>query len=241
MLDLSETIIEKFWANVEKTDTCWNWIGYLNRSNKPIIRDGTDNYCKEFNASRMSLKLDGKIISKSEHVQPLICRNKLCVNPQHLVYGDEARFWAKVHKLNEPDGCWVWIAGQTKDMYGKFSIYKDKKCIDIRAHHYSWQLHIGRPVPKSMVICHKCDKPYCVNPTHLFIGTTQDNTKDRDNKNRQAKGEKINFAKLTAKEVKEIRELYLLKLYTIQQLSNSYGISYSSIAKIIRKETWKHI
>ena len=104
--------IEKFWLNVEKTNFCWNWKGYLDKSGLPVIRlsNGIQNAkvsLIEFSPRRLSLELDNQIISKTERAQPLVCKNKLCVNPQHLIFGNIARFWAKVHKLNEMDGCWI--------------------------------------------------------------------------------------------------------------------------------------
>lgn len=32
--------------------------------------------------------------------------------------------------------------------------------------------------PKDFYVCHTCDNPLCCNPTHLFLGTAQDNMKD---------------------------------------------------------------
>lgn len=229
-------VIEKFWRSVERTKTCWNWTGPVGKSGLPVIRTGTRETFKEHSPRRISLQLAGKEISPSDRAQPLICQNKLCVNPTHLVIGDEARFWAKVHRLGDDD-CWVWIAAQDKDMYGKFRV--DGK--DIRAHQYSWQLFSGRPVPPGIQVCHKCDHPYCVNPNHLFLGTTKDNTQDRHEKCRDARGEKIGSSKMNEEKVKEIRELYVTGNYTQDQLSNLYGVVQSVISSIVLEKTWKHV
>jgi hypothetical protein len=243
---MKDKAIEKFWLNVEKTNFCWNWKGYLDKSGLPVIRmsggkpDGKTKII-EFSPRRLSIELSGQIISKTEQAQPLMCKNKLCVNPDHLIFGDEGRFWAKVNKLPEENGCWVWTASQDKDMYGKFRIHDAGKSIDVRAHQYSWQLYIGRPVPKSMVICHKCDKPYCVNPYHLFIGTTQDNTQDMVDKGRQAKGETQYCAKLTETKVKEVRTLFATGKYTKKQIADMYGVASTTIWKLLTGQSWTHV
>lgn len=179
---MKDKAIEKFWKSIEKTKFCWNWTGFLDKSGLPVIRLGrkTEDGKRglvEFSPRRLSLELDGQITPPSDRAQPLICRNKLCVNPEHLVHGDKARFWAKVQRYGDND-CWIWIAGQDKDMYGKFTLHENGKSIDLRAHQYSWQLYTGRPVPKGLHVCHHCDHPYCVNPLHLFIGTNLDNNQD---------------------------------------------------------------
>lgn len=42
---------------------------------------------------------------------------------------------------------------------------------------------------------------------HLFLGTAKSNMEDRDNKNRQAKGENAGIAKLKDRQVQVIKEL----------------------------------
>ena len=55
------------------------------------------------------------------------------------------------------------------------------------------------------------------------------------------KGEKSEFAKLTEREVREIRLKYIPRVYTIEMLAKEYGVSKDNISQIVRRVTWKHI
>lgn len=48
-------------------------------------------------------------------------------------------------------------------------------------------------------------------------------------------------AKLTEKEVLEIRSKYIPRVYSMCRLADEYGVSYIVINKIINRKTWKHI
>ena len=237
---MDEIIIKKFWENVEKTDSCWNWDGFLDKYKSPIIRITNNNKQKDYSPRRISLLLSGKQIFTKDYIV-VTCKNKLCVNPDHLVCGNEGRFWSKVQKLPEPNDCWVWTGFLNEKMYGRFSIRKNRKSTLIFSHIYSWELYSGRPVPKdcSIVVCHKCDHPWCVNPQHLFLGTQQDNIDDKCAKGRQAKGETHGLSKLTEEQVKEIRSLY--PKINGKQLAKMYGIADVNIYKLLKRETWGHI
>jgi hypothetical protein len=83
-----------------------------------------------------------------------------------------------------PRDCWPWGGGASKG-YGAF--YVDGRTQ--LAHRISYQIFVG-PIPKGMVVCHDCDRPDCVNPHHLFVGTQQDNVSDMRAKGRAMESNK---------------------------------------------------
>lgn len=91
------------------------------------------------------------------------------------------RFRERVQKT---DGCWLWT-GDVARRYGRITIGQRA----IRAHRFSYELHVGR-IPKGMMVCHRCDVPLCVNPDHLFLGSAKDNMKDAVDKRRHAQSRK---------------------------------------------------
>lgn len=96
------------------------------------------------------------------------------------------RFFSHVNKT---DSCWLWIGAKNSDGYGSFHIgsRKDGSCKAISAHRMSWILERGE-VPSGMCVLHSCDNPACVCINHLFLGTRDDNNKDRNQKGRCKSG-----------------------------------------------------
>jgi hypothetical protein len=76
-------------------------------------------------------------------------------------------------------GCIEWAGSKDKSGYGRIQ----KLTVAHKAHRLSYILNVGE-IPDGMEICHKCDNPSCVNPQHLFLGTTKDNAADRESKGR---------------------------------------------------------
>lgn len=95
---------------------------------------------------------------------------------EHELLTLEDRFWAKVQKTKT---CWLWTGSTYKSGHGQ--IWNGKKLE--RAHRVSWRLKHGK-IPKGMKVCHHCDVPGCVRPSHLFLGTQKDNMEDAARKGR---------------------------------------------------------
>ena len=151
------------------------------------------------------------------------------------------RFWAKVNK-NGPvhptfGPCWVWIAGKFRHGYGAIAIAGRLR----KAHRFSWELHFG-PIPDGLCVLHRCDNPSCVNPDHLFLGTDADNMADRDQKGRQAKGQR-HLAKLTEDQVREIRRRYQRDsaISGSTALAREFGTSHQTILRVVKNHCWKHV
>lgn len=97
------------------------------------------------------------------------------------------RFWSHVNKdgpiaVSELGPCWIWMKGIDQDGYGQTSIQHKTT----RSHRASWM--ISRGESPSLNVLHKCDVRRCVRPSHLFLGTQQENHADMVKKGRNAKG-----------------------------------------------------
>lgn len=133
------------------------------------------------------------------------------------------RFWVPDPKT----GCWLWSGGVSRTGYGRARNAVRGKVE--RAHRLSWNVFVGA-IPKGSHVLHRCDVPRCVNPSHLFLGDQESNNLDRDQKCRSGK-------MLTSRQVSDIR-CRLRGGASRKSLSNEYRVSYGTIGKIARKETW---
>ena len=109
----------------------------------------------------------------------------------------------------------------------------------IRAHRWVYQQVIG-PVPPGKEVCHSCDNPPCVRPSHLWAGTTSQNALDAFQKGRRVsgpgmRGENHGMAKLTDAEVREIRKR-LAAGSKQREVATAFGVSQAHVSKIARRE-----
>lgn len=70
----------RFWAKVEKTETCWNWTGTRTAEGYGQVLRGTND---RVYAHRYSYELSVAPLWDDMQVDHR-CHNRLCVNPEHL-------------------------------------------------------------------------------------------------------------------------------------------------------------
>jgi len=141
----------------------------------------------------------------------------------------EIRFWAKVQKT---EGCWLWAGARKGKGYGHIWVGGHMQ----GAHKVSWKMVHGE-IPEGLFVLHSCDNPDCVNPEHLFIGTSQDNSSDMVTKQRQCCGEACYNVKLTKRQVLEIRTSPLINA----RLAEIYSVSFQQISRIKKGLEWRGV
>lgn len=82
-------------------------------------------------------------------------------------------------------GCWIWTGAVTgsKPRPSGHHGHTSVNGIKTSTHRAMYAAGFG-PIPQGMHVCHTCDKPRCLNPKHLWLGTHTDNMRDSIKKGR---------------------------------------------------------
>ena len=122
------------------------------------------------------------------------------------------------------DGCWLWTGGASRG-YGRFQA-GGKKYL---AHRLAYEIAHGSIEPGN-IVCHTCDTPLCVNPSHLFQGTDGDNAADRTLKGRSIKT-------LSASDCALLKDYSKKPWFTSWWAAQRFGIDQRYVNRILRGES----
>ncbi len=148
------------------------------------------------------------------------------------------RFFNLCDWHNDGDTCWKWKGQTQQDGYGLFM--SDGRGSKVRAHRFAYAELVG-PIPAGLNVCHRCDNPACVNPYHLFLGTTRENMLDASAKGRVRHGAKHANAVLTDKEVLEARALWAEGNLSMARIARKYRVHPVTMQDVLNRVTWKHL
>lgn len=150
--------------------------------------------------------------------------------------GPRKRFCAdacQIHALVRrelPDECWPWMGPRSTDGYGLLSGKFG------RAHRLAYALFVGDPAGADVL--HTCDNRPCCNPRHLYLGTNEQNVRDRVERNRTAKGSRNARAKLTEAQVALIRQA-LVTGRSPAEIGLEFGVHAITIRRIRTGSHWR--
>ena len=129
-------------------------------------------------------------------------------------------------------GCWDWSGRIPSNGYGTIH-FKGKT---YRAHRVSMMV-MRNEDPGELYVCHKCDNKKCVNPDHLFLGTSSENLMDASRKGRIAFGSRSGNSKLSEKDIVAIFEMEKSGK-NAREISEMFPVSQSQICRILTNKTW---
>ena len=113
--------------------------------------------------------------------------------------------------------CWIWLGCITKSGYGTMN--------NVYVHRFNFEAKYG-PIPTGLQLDHKCRVRCCVNPAHLEIVTTRENTRRGIN------------VKNTPRQVMEIRDLAKSGLFQLKEIGKFYGLARTTVSDIVHLRRW---
>lgn len=164
----------------------------------------------------------------------------------HKANQEDRRRFAELVLWAPGDACWEWQGCRMRRRNGALSygLFFIGRKVRILAHRAAWVL-VNGPLPKDVVIRHRCDNVACVRPDHLLPGTQAENLADMRERGRGRMpaprlGTAHHHAKMDPEKVREIRALRADGL-SLAKIGSRVGLHASTVHDIVRGKTWAEV
>lgn len=146
--------------------------------------------------------------------------------------------WLLEHVDHDGDECLIWPFQRLQDSGAAAVKWKGKQTVAARV---MCQLVHGTPPSPKHEAAHSCGNGHkgCVNPKHLRWATHAENEADKLIHGTRVRGEQMYNAKLTVKDVLEIRSL--AGKISQSKMGARYGVNQAVISSVVRRKTWAHV
>jgi hypothetical protein len=151
-----------------------------------------------------------------------------------------ARFNEQVDRSGGPDACHLWLGKKIAARPPRYPIgrgvfvFRGSTMFVARV---AYCIERGR-IPDGMYVCHSCDNPDCVNPRHLWAGTSAENARDMVIKGRDNPGRSYGEANASARLTKSQAIEIAATTEPARVVAARYGVSESAVDFIRRGRSW---
>lgn len=136
------------------------------------------------------------------------------------------------------NGCIVWVGCADANGYGKVTIAQK----GYPAHRVAFEIANG-PIPRGLIVRHKCDFPPCCSAAHLELGTHKQNSQDMVRRGRcnPPRGERSALSKLTLEQVKGIKRDLIEGKLNQREIAEKNGVWKSTVNAIRLGVSWANV
>lgn len=153
----------------------------------------------------------------------------------------DGRIWSyRTRTRFQLEATWKQLHENVIHGYSYVTLCGNNSRVNKRVHRLVLEAFIG-PCPDGMHGCHKDGIRSNNAVSNLRWGTPESNQRDKrlHGTSRGGRGEKNRAAKLTAKQVSEIRAAYEVRPEPIAVIARRYGVSTCPIRMLLTGRTWK--
>lgn len=166
--------------------------------------------------------MDRRVFSVEHRARLSVARKRQTLPIEHI--------WSQLNREGpvpahcpELGPCWVWT-GRSVHKFG-YGLWNNEP-----VHRIAWRLTYG-PIPEGLSVLHRCDKPPCARPDHLFLGTQADNMRDM-----VQKGRHVGDIKLSQEQVSAIRDRYSIGDVLQRELATEFCVSAATISLLVNRK-----